>query len=219
MEDLDSVILRDPATSSRIQAALFSSGFHAITLYRLAHFLWKKDWHTLARFISLITRFLTGIEIHPAAVIGRGFFIDHGMGVVIGETTTIGNNVTLYQNVTLGGTNLFDQTGKNTSKRHPDVGDNVVIGASAQILGPIKIGNNAKIGAGAIVVKDVEENATMIGYSAHKSEKENINNKKFCAYGIPKNIADPVDEELYKIKSQIKELEEKIKRIDQKNEK
>ena len=210
LSDLDSVVLRDPATSSRLEAALFSSGFHAILCYRFCHVLWQKKWHFLARFLSQTVRFLTGVEIHPAASIGSGFFIDHGMGVVIGETSEIGNNVTLYQNVTLGGTKLFDAQGKMLGKRHPSIGNNVVIGSGAQVLGPIKIGDDVKIGANAVVIKDVESGLTVVGVAAHKVSQNKKAEQTFCAYGIEKNMLDPVEEEIKKLNIKIKELEEKI---------
>ena len=208
LSDLDSVIRRDPATSSRFQAILFSSGFHAIFCHRINHFLWQKKWHTLSRFLSQLTRFLTGIEIHPVASIGYGFFIDHGMGVVIGETSQIGNNVTMYQNVTLGGTKLFSKNGKISGKRHPTIGDNVIIGSGAQILGPITIGNNVKIGSNAVVVKDVAENSTVVGMAAHQINKNTSHT--FSAYGLEKNSTNPIEDDIDKIKRKIKELEKEI---------
>ncbi len=210
LNDLDAVISRDPATASRFQAALFSSGFHAICCYRINHFLWQKGWHNLARFLSQTARFLTGVEIHPGATIGQGFFIDHGMGVVIGETAEIGDNVTMYHNVTLGGTNLFDEKSKKTGKRHPTIGNNVVIGSGAQILGPIKIADNAKIGSNAIVVKDVLKGETVIGVAAHKIARESKNNKRFCAYGIDQNMTDPLDEKIKMLEAKIDDLEKKL---------
>ena len=215
--DLKSVIERDPATETLFQAVLFSSGFHAIVCYRINHFLWRKNWHLLARFLSQITRFLTGVEIHPAAKIGESFFIDHGMGVVIGETSEIGNNVTMYHGVTLGGTNLFGKKGKKTGKRHPTIGNNVVIGSGAQILGPIKIGNNAKIGSNAVVVKDVEENTTVVGPAAHQTHKKQTPETIFCAYGVDKNLTDPIAEDIALIERRIKELEKKLESVSQKN--
>lgn len=217
LEDLDSVIARDPATGSRFQAALFSSGFHAIALYRLNHWLWQKGWKLTARFFSQVTRFLTGIEIHPGASIGKGFFIDHGMGVVIGETAEIGNNVTMYHDVTLGGTTVFDKNGKVMTKRHPTIGNNVIIGSGAQILGPIKISDNVKIGSNAVVVKNVAKNETVVGVPAHKTEKKSDSSKGFYAYAVDKNQTDPVDEEIKKLQLQIKHLQQEINRLKNKN--
>lgn len=213
LEDLDAVIARDPATSSRFQAALFSSGFHAIVLYRFNHWLWQKNWKLTARFFSQLARFLTGVEIHPGAVIGRGFFIDHGMGVVIGETTEIGDNVTMYHGVTLGGTTVFDKNGKVMTKRHPTIGDNVIIGSGAQILGPITIGGNVKIGSNAVVVKNVAKGETVVGVPAHKTEQKNKLSKEFYAYGVDKNAPDPVAEEIKKMQAVIKKLQEEIKEL------
>ncbi len=210
LSDLDAVIARDPATHSRFEAALFSSGFHAISCYRLNHYLWQKNWKLTARFLSGICRFFTGIEIHPAANIGKGFFIDHGMGVVIGETTDIGENVTLYHDVTLGGATVFDKNGKVTTKRHPTLGDNVIVGSGAQILGPIKIGNNAKVGSNAVVVKDVAPDTTVVGVAAHKVEKNKTKDKTFCAYGLNGNAPDSFDEDFKKLQIQIKNLHEEI---------
>lgn len=210
LSDLDAVISRDPATSSCLQAALFSSGFHAICIYRLAHILWNKNFKLTARLISQIARFLTGIEIHPAAQIGESFFIDHGMGVVIGETTQIGDNVTLYHDVTLGGTTVFSKKGKIVTKRHPTVGNNVIIGSGAQVLGPIKIGDNVKIGSNAVVVKDVVQNSTVVGVPAHQTESRKNKEKRFCAYAVDTNLQDPIDEDIKKLQLQIKHLQEEI---------
>ena len=155
--DLQSVFDRDPAARSKLEILLTYPGLHAIWGYRLSHWLWKKNLKLLGRLVSHIFRFLTGIEIHPGATIGQGFFIDHGMGVVIGETAEVGRDVTLYHGVTLGGTSL------NKGKRHPTVGDRVVVGAGAKILGAITIGEDSRIGANAVVVKPVPPNAVVVG--------------------------------------------------------
>lgn len=210
LKDVDAVIARDPATTSRTEALLCSSGLHAILLYRVNHWLWQKNFRLLARISSQIARFLTGIEIHPGARVGQGFFIDHGMGVVIGETAEIGNNVTLYHDVTLGGTTVFDAKGKVTTKRHPTIGNNVIIGSGAQVLGPIKIGDNAKIGSNAVVVKDVETNATVVGVPAHKAEKSKKDTHCFQAYGLNAQIKDPVEERLLQMEKEIKKLKEEL---------
>lgn len=209
LSDMDAAIARDPATSSRWAVALCSSGWHAILAYRFNHWLWQKKWRLTARVLSQITRFLTGVEIHPGASVGYGFFIDHGMGVVIGETSEIGNNVTLYQNVTLGGANLFGKDGKTTGKRHPTIEDNVVIGSGAQILGPITIGRDAKIGAGAVVLKDVKEGATVVGIAAHQVLKKSNADNIFCAYGLDRNFTDPISDEIKALRRRIKALENK----------
>ena len=159
-QDLRAALQRDPAASTSLQVILLYPGFHAIAIHRLAHALHRRGWFWLPHILALVSRFLTGIEIHPGAEIGPGFFIDHGMGVVIGETSLIGRDVTMYHQVTLGGTGWFSE------KRHPTVGDEVLIGAGAKLLGPIKIGTGAKIGAGAVVLGDVPEGCTAVGIPA-----------------------------------------------------
>lgn len=156
-EDAKNIVEKDPACRNILEAILLYPGFHAILFHKLAHFLYSNNLKFLARLISQIGRLLTGIEIHPGAKIGIKLFIDHGIGVVIGETATIGDNCTIYHNVTLGG------TGKDKDKRHPDIGDNVMIGAGAKILGPIKVGNNSKIGANSVILNDVPDNSTVVG--------------------------------------------------------
>ena len=159
-KDLRAALKRDPAAVSRLQVILFYPGFHSIVMHRIAHQLYLWKLYLLAHFVSWFSRFFTGIEIHPAARISEGFFIDHGMGVVIGETTCIGRNVTLYQGVVLGG------TGKERNNRHPDVDDGAMIGAGAKVLGPIKIGKDSKVGAGAVVLEDVPPHCTVVGIPA-----------------------------------------------------
>jgi serine O-acetyltransferase len=158
--EIKNILEKDPAAKNSLEVILLYPSIHAIILYRIAHFLYNHKIYFISRSISQIARFFTGIEIHPGAKIGRGLFIDHGMGVVIGETTEIGDNVTLYQGVTLGG------TGKDTGKRHPTLESNVVVGAGAKVLGPIKIGSGSKIGANAVVLKDLIANATAVGIPA-----------------------------------------------------
>jgi serine O-acetyltransferase len=216
LNDLDAILARDPATNSKLEAILCNSGFHCICIYRLNHYLWNKNFHLTARLLSQIARFLTGIEIHPAARIGSGFMIDHGMGVVIGETTEIGNNVTLYHDVTLGGTTVFDKNGKICTKRHPTIGNNVIIGSGAQILGPIKLGNNTKIGSNAIVIKDVPANTTVVGFPAHQTHISKA--QKFCSYGLEDKTTDELSEtiihlteDIHNLRQEIKELKKKIK--------
>ncbi len=191
LQDLQAIMDRDPATRSKIEAIICSSGFHAIAIHRLSHYLWKHDFLLIARILSQISRFLTGIEIHPGAQIGAGFMIDHGMGVVIGETTIIGQNVTLYHDVTLGGRKMFDENGKKLEKRHPTICDNVIIGSGAQILGPITIGKNVKIGSNAIVIKDIPNDCTVVNTPAYIIKKSKIIGETFCSYGIePENNSD-----------------------------
>ncbi|MEQ8156205.1 MAG: serine O-acetyltransferase EpsC [Clostridiaceae bacterium] len=163
--DIDRIMKNDPAARSFLEVLLLYPGVHAMIVYRAAHFLYTKRLFFLARLISQMARFFTGIEIHPGAKIGRGLVIDHGMGVVIGETAEIGNDVLIYHGVTLGG------TGKQKGKRHPTVGDNVVIGSGAKVLGPILISNGAKIGSNAVVLRDVPENGTAVGIPARNIVK------------------------------------------------
>lgn len=163
--DIRNILNNDPAAKSEVEVLLLYPSVHALILYRIAHKLYNKKLFFVARLISQLGRFLTGIEIHPGAKIGRGLFIDHGMGVVIGETAEVGDNVTIYHEVTLGG------TGKEKGKRHPTIGDNVIIGSGAKVLGPIYIGNNVKIGANSVVLKDVPSYATAVGIPARIIEK------------------------------------------------
>ena len=162
-EDAKNIKEKDPATKSIWEVILLYPGYHAILWHRLAHLLYKLDLRFIPRLISQIVRFFTGIEIHPGAKIGRRLFIGHGMGIVVGETATIGDDCTIYHGVTLGG------TGKDKNKRHPDIGNNVMIGCGAKVLGPIKIGDNVKVGANAVVLKDIEENCTVVGIPAKKA--------------------------------------------------
>ncbi|SHK50989.1 serine O-acetyltransferase EpsC [Tepidibacter formicigenes] len=159
---------KDPAAKSTLEVLFNYPGLHAILIHRLAHFLYKKGFFVTARIISTISRFLTGIEIHPGAKIGKRLFIDHGMGIVIGETAEVGDDVTIFHGSTLGG------TGKDTGKRHPTVGNNVIISAGAKVLGPIEIGDNSKIGANAVVLKDVPNNCTVVGIPARIVRKDGI---------------------------------------------
>lgn len=167
--DLERILKEDPAAKSKLEVLLLYPCVHAIIAYRLTHFLYKHKLFFLSRLISQLSRFFTGIEIHPGAKIGKGLFIDHGMGVVIGETAEVGDNVTIYHGVTLGG------TGKHTGKRHPTIGDNVLIGTGAKVLGPITVGNNAKIGANSVVLHNVPEGATAVGIRAKNIVKANSN--------------------------------------------
>lgn len=172
--DLDRVLKEDPAARSKLEVFLLYPSINALIVYRIAHKLYNKKCFFLARLLSQLARFFTGIEIHPGAKIGKGLFIDHGMGVVIGETAEVGDNVTIYHGVTLGG------TGKDKGKRHPTVKDNVIIGAGAKVLGPIIIGNNVKVGANSVVLKDVPDNATAVGIPAKiiiKDKKKDNNTK------------------------------------------
>ena len=181
---LDSIINRDPAAKSKLSLILTYPGVKAVFFHKIANFFCVAKFDLIARIISQFSRFLTGIEIHPKAKIGKNLFIDHGMGVVIGETSEIGDNVTIYHMVTLGGISpSIDSSHQRNLKRHPTLKDNVVVGSGAQILGPVTIGENAKIGANAVVTKDVAENAVMVGIPA-KNVGTVLSDKKFTPYGI-----------------------------------
>ena len=186
-EFLESIKKRDPAAKSVIGIILTYPGVKAVFFHKVSHFFHLAGFELIGRIISQITRFFTGVEIHPGAKIGKNLFIDHGMGVVIGETSEIGNNVTIYHAVTLGGSSpSIDSERQRHEKRHPTVGDNVVIGSGAQIIGPVKVGNNARIAANAVVVKDVPENATMIGIPAKAVKLENKGS--FKPYGVDDKV-------------------------------
>ena len=206
-KDIDAICQRDPAVKSRLEAALLYSGLHAILAYRVSNKFYKRKMYTTARFISQAARFLTGIELHPGATIGEGLFIDHGSGVVIGETTIIGDNCTLYQGVTLGG------TGKDTGKRHPTLGNNVMVGAGAKVLGNFTVGDGAKIAAGAVVLGPVPENATAVGIPAHVVR---VAGKKTGVDLDQVHIPDPVSQDICAIQHKMRELEAKIKELEAK---
>ncbi len=202
-EYAETVLKRDPAARSKIEVFLCYPGLHAILTYRLAHYLWQKDFRTTARVLSAIGRFLTGVDIHPAARIGKNLFIDHATGVVIGETAEIGDDVTLYHGVTLGGTST------SQGKRHPTLGDRVIVGAGAKLLGPIVIGNDARIGSNAVVLKNVPEAATAVGVPAQIVRCRNKKAEKtFEAYAAEKT--DPMMKALEDLKAQVKALEKQL---------
>ena len=205
-EDLRAVFDRDPAATSWLEVVLTYAGFHAVLAYRVSH--WLKTHHVpfLPRFISQAARILTGIEIHPSATIGSGFFIDHGMGVVIGETAEIGNYVTLFQGVTLGG------TGKERGKRHPTLGSHVVVGAGAKILGGITVGDNVKIGANSVVLKNVSANSTVIGVPARviKTQGERLPDATMDHINLP----DPISDRLMALEQELIELRKKLESQD-----
>lgn len=203
--ELAHITTRDPAARHAVEVALTYPGFHAVLCYRLAHRLWGWNLKLLARVISVLTRLLTGIEIHPAATIGDFLFIDHGMGVVIGETAEIGNRVTLYQGVTLGGTSL------RQGKRHPTLGDDVVIGAGAQVLGPITVAAQARVGANAVVVRDVAAGETVVGIPARAVSAAAA--EAATAYGTPlTGDNDPAMHDIAELATRIAALEEQLKR-------
>ena len=186
---LESIKKRDPAAKSILSIILTYPGVKAVFFHQISNFFYKAGFDLIARIISQTIRFFTGIEIHPGAKIGKNLFIDHGMGVVIGETSEIGDNVTIYHNVTLGGSSpSIDSERQRYEKRHPTIGNDVVIGSGAQIIGPIKVGNNARIAANAVVVKDVPENATMVGIPAKAVKLENKGN--FRPYGVDDKVKD-----------------------------
>lgn len=200
--DFGAIFNRDPAVNNRIEALFCYSGFHAILMHRFAHCLYGIGLKTLARVLSQIARFLTGVEIHPAAVIDKGFFIDHGMGVVIGETSRLGKNITLYQGVTLGG------TGKEKGKRHPTLGDNVMIGAGAKVLGSIELGDNVKVGAGSVVVNSVPDNSTVIGVPGRVVAR---NGKRIGPDLDQIHLPDPVGDKIYSLEEKIEKLEIEVR--------
>ena len=184
---LESIIKRDPAAKSKLSVILTYPGVKAVFFHKIANFFSLAKFDLVARMISQFSRFLTGIEIHPKAKIGKNLFIDHGMGVVIGETSEIGDNVTIYHAVTLGGISpSINSDNQRNTKRHPTLMDNVVVGSGAQILGPVVIGSNAKIGANAVVTKDVQENSVMVGIPAKNVGESSSNDESFKPYGITK---------------------------------
>lgn len=203
-EDVRSVLENDPAARSSLEVVLCYSGLHAVWFHRMNHWLWNRGLRLVARSMSQCARWLTGIEIHPAAEIGRRLFIDHGMGVVIGETSIVGDDVTIYQGVTLGG------TGKEHGKRHPTIGNAVVIGAGAQVLGNISVGDNSRIGAGSVVLRPVPENSTVVGVPAHIMFRDG----KRVVITDPKQITDPLSEALVVVATQVKELREKLHKLE-----
>lgn len=201
-DDIDVIFEQDPAARSYFEVVLTYSGLHAIWAHRIAHFFFKKNWFFIARVISQVSRFFTGIEIHPGAVIGRRFFIDHGMGVVIGETCEIGNNVTLYQGVTLGG------TGKERGKRHPTLEDNVLVATGAKVLGSITVGANSKVGAGSVVLKNVPANSTVVGIPGKVVIQDGIRVKPDLNHqDLPDPIMDKVEAMEMKIADMQREIE------------
>lgn len=202
--DIDSIKKRDPAAKSSLEVLLLYPGMHAVIAHRVSHWLYNNRLFFLARTNSELARFFTGIEIHPGAKIGKGLFIDHGTGVVIGETAEIGDECTIYQNVTLGG------TGKDKGKRHPTLGNNVMVGCGAKVLGPFKVGDNTKIAAGAVVLTPVGENSTAVGVPA-KVVSQNGEKVKYDLDQV--HIPDPVSQELNKILDRLEKLEKRLEEI------
>jgi serine O-acetyltransferase len=208
-EDIQTVFERDPAAQSWMEVLLCYPGIHALMAHRMAHYLYCRRHILLARLISQMSRFFTGIEIHPGAKIGRRFFIDHGTGVVIGETTEIGNDVTLFQGVTLGG------TGKEKGKRHPTIGNGVMVSTGAKVLGSIQVGDNAKIGAGAVVLQNVPPNTTVVGVPGRVVVQDGVRVKNDIDMLQP--ILDPVAKMIECMQHKINELENRIEELESKN--
>jgi serine O-acetyltransferase len=203
-EDVATVRERDPAAKSRLEVFLCYSGLHAVWFYRINHWLWNHGFWLLARWLSQVARFLTGIEIHPGAKIGHRLFIDHGLGVVIGETAIVGDDVTLYQGVTLGG------TGKEHGKWHPTIEDEVVIGGGAKVLGNITVGRNCRIGAGSVVLRSVPENSTVVGVPGHII----FRNGERVVITDPKQINDPLSEALAAVATEVNKLRERVQKLE-----
>jgi serine O-acetyltransferase len=218
-EDLDNVLQKDPAARSRFEVLTCYPGLHAIWLHRLAHALWLSGWgplRWLGRFVGLFSRWLTGIEIHPGAQVGRRVFIDHGMGVVIGETAEIGDDCTIYQGVTLGGTSLT-----KGAKRHPSLEQGVVVGAGAKVLGPFRVGAHARIGSNAVVVKAVAAGATVVGIPARvvdgeeaSGQTESSESDAFTAYGVTQEFKDPIDVLLHQMMEDMRRQQRRIQDLE-----
>jgi serine O-acetyltransferase len=206
--DLNAIKSRDPAARNKLEIFLLYSGFHAVFWYRLSHWLFVHRCFFLARLVSQVTKFFTGIEIHPGAQIGKGLMIDHGTGVVIGETTIIGDDCTLYQGVTLGG------TGKDVGKRHPTLGNNVMVGSGAKVLGPFKVGDNSKIASNAVVLTEIPPNCTAVGVPARvvKRNGERVNDMDQV------HIPDPVSQELCMLRMTVEKLEKRIAELEKENQ-
>src|SRR5271163_2494065 len=210
---------RDPAARSRLEVVLCYPGFQALLYYRLAHWLWQRGWNLAGRFVSHVGRVLTGIEIHPGAHIGRRLFIDHGMGVVIGETAEIGDDCTLYHGVTLGGTRPSREQGGE--KRHPTIGNDVIVGSGAQVLGPIKVGDGARIGSAAVVVKEVPDGATMVGNPARQVGRRSAPGEAppvFEPYGISREIPDPIARALTGLLDEVSTLRARVSELERPHE-
>src|SRR5215470_5648541 len=203
-EDVATVMERDPAAKSRLEVFLCYSGLHALWFHRVNHWLWNHRRYLAARWLSQVARLLTAIEIHPGARIGRRLFIDHGMGVVVGETSMIGDDVTLYQGVTLGG------TGKEHGKRHPTLEDRVVVGSGAKILGNIVVGKNCRIGAGSVVLRNVPDNSTVVGVPGHIIFREG----KRVVITDPKQINDPLSEALASVAAEVNKLRGRVQQLE-----
>ena len=210
--EIDATLARDPAARSRLEVALCYPGFHALLFHRLAHWLWRHGWLLAARFVSHVGRVLTGIEIHPGARIGKRLFIDHGMGVVIGETAEIGDDCTLYQGVTLGGTSL-----DRGQKRHPTLGNGVIVSVHAQVLGPFRVGDGARIGAQAVVLREVPDGATMVGIPARPVARQRSSSESrpgFQPYALGPEIPDPIARALNGLLDEVTSLRARLSELE-----
>lgn len=214
-DDIASIRQRDPAARSSIEVVLLYPGFHALLLHRAAHAAWRSGWTLLARFIAYFSRMMTGIEIHPGATIGRRVFIDHGTGLVIGETAVVGDDVTLYQGVTLGGVSL------ERGKRHPTLKNGVIVGAGAQVLGPITVGAGARVGSNAVAVRDVPDGVTVVGIPAKPVEPPRaavkVDAACFTAYGLPEGggeLSDPVARALAGLMEEVSALRQRVAELE-----
>lgn len=211
-EDINAIMAHDPAARSRLEVVFCYPGLHAVVLHRWAHASWNAGFLFLGRLISHFSRWLTGIEIHPAAKLGRRLFIDHGFGVVLGETSEVGDDVTLYQGVTLGGTSL------ERIKRHPTLGDGVIVGAGAKVIGPLMIGDGARIGSNAVVLNDVPAGATVVGIPAKQvGQPKHSANTEFCAYAQDPALPDPVARAIDAICSDLTGLRARVAELETQN--
>ena len=218
-KEIDSIIERDPAAGSRLGVIFLYPSFHVMLFYKIGNILWRYNLKFLARLIMHFARIFTGIEIHPAAKIGSNFFMDHGLGIVIGETTEIGENVTIYQGVTLGGIMPSVESDlQRNQKRHPTVGNNVIIGSGAQILGAINIGDDARIGANSVVSRDVPANVTVAGVPAREFARS-AKKETFKPYAVSDSDADPREKALVSLLKKVENLEKKIKKFESDNKK
>ena len=218
-DEIDATLARDPAARSRLEVVLCYPGFQALLYYRLAHWLWQHRWYLAGRFMSHLGRVLTGIEIHPGARIGRRLFIDHGMGVVIGETAEVGDDCTLYHGVTLGGTRPTREQGGQ--KRHPTIGNNVIVGSGSQVLGPFRVGDGARIGAATVVLKEVPEGATMVGNPARQvglRSAADASPPVFEPYGVTSEIPDPIARPLTALLDEVAALRTRVSELERESD-
>jgi len=213
---VEAIKQRDPASSNGFWILLMYPSIHVMVFYYISRFLWLRNIKSLSRLIMQFARFLTGIEIHPGAKIGDGFFMDHAMGIVIGETSEIGDNVTIYHGVTLGGIMpAFNSDEQRGTKRHPTIEEGVIIGSGAQILGPITIGSNARVGANSVVLKSIPSDVSVVGIPAHEVEKQKLNNE-FHAYGTALSEANKMEQSIVNIENEISLLKKKIDYLEKK---